>query len=307
MPDTSARRPRRIIARTLVLGVSTLVAASLLIATFASYVALDLAKRVRAPDLTIARSWWAGGSIAMGTGIWAMHFVGMFAYSLPIELGYRALQTFLSWIAAVAVSGVALALAARGRLSLRRLTGGALLMGLGICAMHYTGMAALDMAPGIVWDLRLVAASALALGLAGCSLGISPDSASPHSEFKAPVAFKDAYDAVIRQSNACLRSTDNAYRVVSDLNESAQTGVVRVLAPYSDREMSRVDLKSLGPKSTDVRVVMWGKGTWDAAAMRAMQDAVYYGLVSCSTYMPLASISRSASPGRPSGSIATLG
>ena len=134
---------------------------------------------------------------------------------------------------------------------------------------------------------NLVAASALALGLAGCSLGISSDSASPHSEFKAPVAFKDAYDAVIRQANACLRSTDNAYRVVSDLNESAQTGVVRVLAPYSDREMSRVDLKSLGPKSTDVRVVMWGKGTWDAAAMRAMQDAVYYGLVSCSTYMPL--------------------
>ncbi|WP_313370812.1 BPTD_2524 family lipoprotein [Achromobacter animicus] len=134
---------------------------------------------------------------------------------------------------------------------------------------------------------NLVAASALALGLAGCSLGISPDSASPHSEFKAPVAFKDAYDAVIRQSNACLRSTDNAYRVVSDLNESAQSGVVRVLAPYSDREMSRVDLKPEGPKSTDVRIVMWGKGTWDPAAMRAMQDAVYYGLVSCSTYMPL--------------------
>ncbi len=51
--------------------------------------------------------------------------------------------------------------------------------------------------------------------------------------------------------------------------------------------MSRVDLKAAGPKSTDVRVAMWGQGTWDAAAMRAMQDAVYYGLVSCSSYMPL--------------------
>ena len=32
---------------------------------------------------------------------------------------------------------------------------------------------------------------------------------------------------------------------------------------------------------------MWGKGTWDAAAMRAMQDAIYYSITSCSTYMPL--------------------
>lgn len=134
---------------------------------------------------------------------------------------------------------------------------------------------------------NLVAASALALGLAGCSLGISQDSSSPHSEFKAPVAFKDAYATVIRQSNNCLRSTDNAYRVIADLNESAQSGVVRVLAPYTDNEMSRVDLKAAGEKSTDVRIVMWGKGTWDPAAMRAMQDAIYYSITSCSTYMPL--------------------
>ena len=63
---------------------------------------------------------------------------------------------------------------------------------------------------------NLVAVSALALGLAGCSLGISQDSASPHSEFKAPVNYKDAYATVVRQANACLRSTDNAYRVVAN-------------------------------------------------------------------------------------------
>ena len=113
---------------------------------------------------------------------------------------------------------------------------------------------------------NLVAASALALGLAGCSLGISQDGASPHSEFKAPVAFKDAYATTVRQANACLRSADNAYRVVSNLDEGAQTAVVRVLAPYSDNEMTRVDLKAAGPKTTDTRIVMWGKGTWDALA-----------------------------------------
>jgi NO-binding membrane sensor protein with MHYT domain len=64
------------------------VVASLLIASFASYVALDLAKRVRAQDRGVALSWWVGGSVAMGSGIWCMHFVGMLAFSLPIALGY---------------------------------------------------------------------------------------------------------------------------------------------------------------------------------------------------------------------------
>ena len=62
----------------------------------------------------MALSWWIGGSIAMGTGIWSMHFVGMLAFSLPIALGYTKLLTFLSWIAAVAVSAIALAVASLG-------------------------------------------------------------------------------------------------------------------------------------------------------------------------------------------------
>ncbi|HEY2977380.1 MAG TPA: MHYT domain-containing protein, partial [Burkholderiaceae bacterium] len=137
------------------------VGASLLIASFASFVALDLAKRVRTQDRGVALSWWVGGSIAMGTGIWCMHFVGMLAFSLPIALGYTPLLTFASWVAGVAVSAVALFVASRGSLTWRTLAGGALAMGVGICTMHYTGMAALDMSPGIVWNRLLVAASAL--------------------------------------------------------------------------------------------------------------------------------------------------
>ena len=136
------------------------VVASILVASFASYVTLDLAKRVRTKDRGVALSWWIGGSVAMGTGIWSMHFVGMLAFSLPIALGYTKFLTFLSWIAAVAVSAIALAVASLGSLSVRRLAAGSLAMGAGICCMHYIGMAALDMAPGIVWSKTLVAASA---------------------------------------------------------------------------------------------------------------------------------------------------
>jgi diguanylate cyclase (GGDEF)-like protein/PAS domain S-box-containing protein len=147
------------------------VAASILIASFASYVALDLAKRVRTADRGVALSWWLGGSIAMGTGIWAMHFVGMLSFSLPIALGYTKLLTFVSWVAAVAVSTVALWVASRGSLTLPRLAVGSLAMGAGICSMHYIGMAAMDMSPAIVWDAGLIAASAgIAVGASAAAL-----------------------------------------------------------------------------------------------------------------------------------------
>ena len=71
---------------------------------------------------------------------------------------------------------------------------------------------------------RNLVACALALGLTGCSVGISGDGSSPHTEFKAAVNYKDAYDAAIRQANACLRSTDNAYRVVPSLDEGLALG-----------------------------------------------------------------------------------
>jgi diguanylate cyclase (GGDEF)-like protein len=148
-----------------------MVSASLAIAGFASYVALDLAKRVRTADPGVALGWWIGGSIAMGTGIWAMHFVGMLSFSLPIALGYTKPLTFVSWAAAVAVSLVALWAASRGALTVPRLIGGSLAMGAGICSMHYIGMAAMDMAPGIIWDASLVAASvAIAVGASAAAL-----------------------------------------------------------------------------------------------------------------------------------------
>jgi diguanylate cyclase (GGDEF)-like protein len=137
------------------------VAASVLLAIFASYVALDLAKRVRTSDRAVARGWLVGGSVTLGVGIWSMHFVGMLAFKLPIMVGYDYLYTVLSLLAAIAVSCVALHVASRQQLTPRSLTFGAISMGVGICAMHYIGMRAMALNPAIVWDWWLVAASAL--------------------------------------------------------------------------------------------------------------------------------------------------
>ena len=81
-----------------------LVLASLLVAVLASYTALNLAGRVAATRGRTARWWLAGGSGAMGVGVWSMHFLGMLAFNLPILMGYDPKITFLSLLIAIASS-----------------------------------------------------------------------------------------------------------------------------------------------------------------------------------------------------------
>ena len=87
------------------------VALSVLIAAFASFVALDPARRAHTPDRFSAAVWTVGGALVMGSGIWSMHFVGMLSFSLPIPIGYDPFTTLVSWVAAVAVSALALCIA----------------------------------------------------------------------------------------------------------------------------------------------------------------------------------------------------
>jgi diguanylate cyclase len=148
-----------------------LVAASILIATLASFVTLDLARQVRTPTGRLDPIRWLAGSLILGTGIWSMHFVGMLGFSLPIRLGFGGLLTMLSWVAAVGASAFALSVASRVGDGFGAVAAGAAVLGTGICAMHYLGMAALDMAPAIVWDVPVVALSIL-IAVAGSAASI---------------------------------------------------------------------------------------------------------------------------------------
>ncbi len=97
----------------------------------------------------------------MGVGIWSMHFVGMLAFSLPIPLAYDVPKTLASLAVAIVTSGFALAITSGRRLTAPRLAGSAVIMGAGISAMHYMGMAAITILPGIAYDPFLVAVSIL--------------------------------------------------------------------------------------------------------------------------------------------------
>ncbi|VTU25785.1 putative bifunctional diguanylate cyclase/phosphodiesterase [Variovorax sp. PBL-E5] len=135
------------------------IAASVVIASLTFYVALDLARRARTSSGELNLPWWAAGSFVLGTGIWAMQFVGLLGFSLPIPLGLAAAMTALSWASAMAAAGIALWIASRPGDAL--IAPGALVVGAGLGGMHYIGMAALDMKPGIAWHMPTVALSLL--------------------------------------------------------------------------------------------------------------------------------------------------
>jgi diguanylate cyclase len=152
-----------------------LVGLSLLVASLASYVALDVSTRISQSSQGRQRFMWlAGGALAMGVGIWSMHFIGMLAFSLPVQIGYDFTITTVSLLIAIVVSYAALSVITRTTLSKRRLLAGGTLIGLGIASMHYLGMEAMRMMPGIRYKPGLFALSiAIAVGAATAALWIA--------------------------------------------------------------------------------------------------------------------------------------
>jgi diguanylate cyclase (GGDEF)-like protein len=138
-----------------------LVALSLIVAVVDSYTALELAGRVSEKQGRSSWTWLIGGAIAMGTGIWSMHFVGMLAFHLPIAVAYDAAITALSLAIAILVSGIALYVVKSPALTRQNVTVGATFMGVGIASMHYTGMHAMRMSPPIQYHPPLFMASVI--------------------------------------------------------------------------------------------------------------------------------------------------
>src|SRR6201987_3174141 len=118
-----------------------LVALSILVASFASYTALDLSGHVGATRGVARRVWLVAAAITMGGGIWSMHFIGMLAFVMPIPMSYDLGLTALSLLVAIVVTGGGFYVISRQSTSPLRLGLGGIFMGLGIATMHYTGMA----------------------------------------------------------------------------------------------------------------------------------------------------------------------
>lgn len=136
-----------------------LVVLSVLTATIGAYVAIEIAKRVRAAERGRRLFWISGGAVAMALGIWSMHFVGMLALHLPVPVWYDALVLFLSFVAAVIGCGIAFFIFNRATVGSGLLVLASIFMGFAIAAMHYTGMAGMRMSSHLIYDPTIVAAS----------------------------------------------------------------------------------------------------------------------------------------------------
>jgi methyl-accepting chemotaxis protein PixJ len=152
----------------------SLVALSIVIAICASYTALDLAGRVSIANKKVRLAWLIGGAVAMGIGIWSMHFVAMLAFSLPMPIAYDMWTVTLSILPAIIASGGALFLASRRVLNIQQLLSGGVLMGFGIASMHYIGMAAMRMNANTEYKPVLFALSLMiAIGASVMALAIA--------------------------------------------------------------------------------------------------------------------------------------
>jgi NO-binding membrane sensor protein with MHYT domain/CheY-like chemotaxis protein len=152
-----------------------LVLLSVAIATFASFTALSLGSHVRASHGWMRRVWVAAAAIALGGGIWSMHFVAMLAFSMPgMTMSYDLSLTILSLAIALAFTGAGFSIMKWEESSKARVVSAGLLMGAGVLAMHYVGMAAMRMNAAITYERAWVAGSFLiAFGAATAAIWLA--------------------------------------------------------------------------------------------------------------------------------------
>ncbi len=159
-----------------------IIALSVVIAIQGGYVSLMLARQLA--SLGLGPDGWAtagqrkallaASALALGVGIWAMHFIGMLAVKLPVAVNYDLLWTLVSALVCILVVGLGVFVASFGRLTPKRLAGAGLLMGAGIAMMHYVGMSALRANCIVSYSPALVAASfAVAVAASGLALWLA--------------------------------------------------------------------------------------------------------------------------------------
>jgi methyl-accepting chemotaxis protein len=151
-----------------------LVVAAALICLCSSLVTVQLVRRARATIGRVRAIWIGTAGCAAGFGIWSTHFVAMLAYEPGVPVAYAILPTAFSLLVAVAITALGIGIGTRGK---TWAPAGGLIVALGVAAMHYLGMQALEVPGQVGWSLDLVVASILVgavLAMAALMVAIRP-------------------------------------------------------------------------------------------------------------------------------------
>ncbi|OMP66289.1 MHYT domain-containing protein [Domibacillus epiphyticus] len=139
----------------------SLVILSILVSVCTSYTALHQIGRLTMSDKGVIRNYWLiAASIAMGSGIWAMHFIGMLAFNINLDVRYNPLLVVISMLLPIMTSGLAFFLLTRHANKKLLFVSGTIL-GIGILLMHYIGMEAMVIEADIQYDLFWFSVSVL--------------------------------------------------------------------------------------------------------------------------------------------------
>lgn len=154
---------------------NALVILSIAIAIFASFTALSLASRTLASTGWTRRVWLSAAALALGAGVWSMHFVAMLAFSMPgMAISYDLSQTLLSLLIALIFTGAGFSVLNWQTVRIRWLITAGLLMGSGIVTMHYVGMAAMRMPASVGYKPEwLITSIAIAICAATVALWLA--------------------------------------------------------------------------------------------------------------------------------------
>src|ERR1700759_2080765 len=130
--------------------------------------AISLFYRARTSQGQMRAIWLGLDALVGGCGIWATHFIAMLAYDPGSGAGYSIRVTVLSLVFAVLINGVGLGVALSGERRAFAAIGGAI-VGIGVAAMHYTGMMALELPARLNWSLDIVFSSVVLGSLFGAA------------------------------------------------------------------------------------------------------------------------------------------
>lgn len=252
------------------LRIVVLAAVVCILSSFACMSILSHARRVRGH---MRQAWIAVAAITVGFGIWSTHFVAMLAHQTGFPTGYELSVTLISLAIAIVVCGGGLWIAGTGNRKSDHALGGAI-VGIGISAMHYTGMNALLVGGEIGWDQGLIATSLL-LGIILGALAMIWGIASRSFKARVTGAITLSF-AICTMHFTAMGAADFAdcYAVVDEEAISAgllslSVGVISIL----------ILLLALGGVGLDLRDRR--RDRMEASRMRGLADAAVEGLIVC--------------------------
>ncbi|WP_167591632.1 MHYT domain-containing protein [Jiella endophytica] len=145
--------------------VFVLVIASLAVSLMASFTGLSLTYGISGLPGPQRKASVAMAAIALGGGIWSMHFVAMLGLELPVSFYYDALTTLISALVAILVVGIGLLMMHFRVRTPANITVAGAIVGLGIAAMHYLGMSGIQLCRAVYTPLGLTLAWTASVGL----------------------------------------------------------------------------------------------------------------------------------------------